>query len=132
MDLRFDRRSLLRLLGLSPAAATVTGASASQPAGEPLRLLFTRVNGERYYDATAAFPLLALGQSVQLRREPTNVYDRRAIEVLDGAGRKLGYVARIDNSAVARMMDAGERFEARVARLTAPLDIRLDVRWLRG
>ena len=55
----------------------------------------------------------------------------RAI-VLDAAGRKLGYVARIDNSAAARMIDAGERFEARVARLSPPLDIRVTVDWVPG
>src|SRR3546814_1545737 len=68
---------------------------------------------------------------VVLRREPDNPHDRRAIEVLDARGAKLGYVARIDNSAVARMMDAGERFEARIARLNrATLDIRLEIDWL--
>ncbi len=121
---QLDRRRLMQWLGLAPAAAAVvprTPAIAARPA---VRLLFTRINGERYDDAEAAFASLAVGAPVTLRREPDNAFDRRAIEVFDAAGRKLGYVARIDNSAVARMIDAGERFEARVARLTPPLDIR--------
>jgi hypothetical protein len=128
---RLNRRRLLQWLGIGSIAATTQGEAAVAPvAREPVRVLFTRVNSERYYDAATAFPFLAPDQVVTLRREPANPYDRRAIEVLDGDGRKLGYVARIDNSAVARMMDAGERFEAKVARLTAPDDIRLVVNWL--
>lgn len=125
------RRSLLALLGLSPAAA-LPSAAAARPRRDPVRLLFTRVNGEHYYAAAEAFPSLGVGDAVRLQREPTNAYDRRAIEVFDGEGRKLGYVARIDNSALARMMDAGEAFTARVARLGPGLDIRLIVDWLPG
>jgi len=126
-----NRRRLLSWLGLGSAAA-IGGArpAAASPRRAPVRVLFTRVNGEAYYDAARALPLLAMGETVLLRREPDNPYDRRAIEVF-ARGLKLGYVARIDNSAVARMMDAGERFEARIARLDrATRDIRLEVDWL--
>lgn len=79
-----------------------------------------------YYNDEAAFTSLTIGAPLALRREPDNAYNRRA-SVIDVAGHKLGYIARIDNSAVARMIDAGERFEPRVARLEAPLDIRVTV-----
>ncbi len=128
--LALNRRTLLAALGLAPVAAT---ARAAAPARAPVKLLWTRVNGEAYYQAAKAAATLAVGDPVRLRREPTNAYDKRAIEVFDTAGRKLGYVARMDNSAVARMMDAGEHFQARVSRLDrATLDIRLDVEWLPG
>ena len=130
---RLDRRRLLQWLGLgSFASATTVRGGTVQAARAPVRVLFTRVNGERYYDAATVFGDLCVDQAVTLRREPTNAYDLRAIEVLDAQGRKLGYVARVDNSAVARMMDAGERFSARVARLSEPLDMRLVVDWLPG
>ncbi|HET8611442.1 MAG TPA: HIRAN domain-containing protein, partial [Sphingomonas sp.] len=91
------------------------------------------VNDERYYDALTSIATLEAGDRVLLRREPQNPHDRRAIEVLDARGRKLGYVARIDNSAIARMMDAGERFEARVGRIDRnACDIRLEIDWLRA
>ncbi len=126
-----NRRRLLGWLGLGPAVIVGAPAAAGQAARPPVRVLFTRVNGEPYYEASTSVPTLAAGDRVMLRREPDNPHDRRAIEVLDRAGRKLGYVARIDNSAVARMMDAGERFEARIARLNrATLDIRLEIDWL--
>jgi hypothetical protein len=122
------RRSLLKLFGLAPIAAAPAAATSART---PILLLKTRVNGECYYEAATCVGDLRLDDPVQLRREPSNRYDSRAIEVLDGRGRKLGYVARIDNSAVARMMDAGERVQARIARLDiASLDIRIDVEWL--
>lgn len=123
-----NRRRLLAVLGFAPVAAS---APAAAPHRAPVRVLWTRVNGEAYYEAAEVVAALAIGDRVVLRREPSNAYDKRAIEVLDAAGRKLGYVARMDNSAVARMMDAGERFEARIGRLDAAnLDIRLEVDWL--
>lgn len=127
------RRRLLCWLGAAPIGLAAAGRAEARPARSPVKLLYTRVNGEHYYEARAALADLAVGAPVTLRREPTNAYDRRAVEVLDRAGRKLGYVARIDNSALARLIDAGERFEARVARLDpAALDIRLQIDWLPG
>lgn len=123
------RRSLLKLLGLAPAAAIQPIAAA--PSRPPVLLLKTRVNGECYYDAASCVGSLKIGDPVALRREPGNRYDSRAIEVFASDGRKLGYVARIDNSALARLMDAGEIVQARIARLDKPsLDIRIDVEWL--
>lgn len=125
-----SRRKLLALLGLAPVAMTATPARSSR---RPVLLLKTRVNGECYYDAAEVIGGLSIGDPVQLRREPTNRYDSRAIEVLDSSGRKLGYVARMDNPAAARLIDAGEKLRARIARLDKPsLDIRIDVEWLPG
>ena len=127
----FTRRFLLGLFG---TGALFGGAKvAARPAGAraPVLLLRSRVNGERYYDAFDAVEELAVGVPLTLRREPDNAYDRRAIEVLDRGGRKLGYLARVDNPAVARMIDAGERFTATVSRFDArTLDIGVDVHWL--
>lgn len=43
-----------------------------------------------------------------MRREPLNPYDERAILILDGRGRKLGYVPRNRNEVLANLMDAGK------------------------
>ncbi len=131
-SLSFTRRRALALIGIAPAAAIpATPPPAAPPARAPVRLLWTRVNGEAYYQASESLPTLTEGAPVILRREPDNAYDRRAIEVFDMDGRKLGYIARMDNSAVARMMDAGERFAARVSRIRPDdNDIRLEVDWL--
>ena len=126
--LALNRRTLLAALGLAPLAPA---AAAVRPRRAPVRLLWTRVNGEAYYQAAESLPTLAVGGPVTLRREPANPHDKRAIEVFDAAGRKLGYVARIDNSALARMLDAGEHFQARVGRIDG-FDIRLEIDWLPG
>lgn len=133
-----SRRRALALLGLAPAAALPVPALPAKPitqpsARDPVRLLWTRINGEAYYQMRESIGTLSVGAPVTLRREPDNAHDRRAIEVLDSDGRKLGYIARIDNSAVARMMDAGERFAARISRIDPwDSDIRLEVDWLPG
>ena len=133
-----NRRRVLAIIGLAPAASFSTSALSSAPKAQPsprdpVRVLWTRVNGEAYYQARESMATLAVGAPITLRREPDNAYDRRAIEVMDNDGRKLGYVARIDNSAVARMMDAGERFTARVSRIDPwSADIRLEIDWLPG
>jgi hypothetical protein len=124
------RRTLLGLLGAFPSLGLMARTTTAAPRA-PVRVLFTRVNGEHHYAAAPAIGDLNRGDPVRLVREPDNPHDRRAIEVFDARGRKLGYVARIDNSAVARMIDAGERFEARIAmRNRQTLDIRLEVDWL--
>jgi len=125
---KLSRRTLLALLGMAPVAATASPRLA--PA--PVLLLRTRVNGEYYYEAGESIPTLTPGAPLTLRREPANAYDRRAIEVLDADGRKLGYLPRVDNPAVARMMDAGERMRARVTAVGPHRLIRFDVEWLRG
>ncbi len=130
----FSRRRALALLGLAPALSLPASARpASVAPRAPVRFLWTRVNGENYYEARASVATLTVGAPVTLRREPDNAYDRRAIEVFDTAGRKLGYIARIDNSALARMIDAGERFAAHVGRVDPyAADIRLKIDWLPG
>ena len=131
-----SRCRALSFIGLAPAAALPAAAvtlPAPPPVRDPVRVLWTRINGESYYRMRESIDTLEVGAQVTLRREPDNAFDRRAIEVLDSDGRKLGYIARIDNSAVARMMDAGERFAARVSRIDRwDNDIRLEVDWLPG
>jgi hypothetical protein len=49
-------------------------------------------------------------------REPDNPYDPMAVRV-DWQGHKLGYLPRVENTAVAQMLDRGERFTARIIAL---------------
>jgi hypothetical protein len=59
---------------------------------------------------------MAVGNRLQLVREPHNPYDANAVRV-EWRGVKLGYVPRRDNAAVARQLDRGTTLEARVAAL---------------
>ena len=54
------------------------------------------------------------GTLLSLRREPENSYDPWAIAVYADKKTKLGYITRFKNETIARMMDHGHQFEARV------------------
>ena len=67
------------------------------------------VAGTSYYKAKEVTEGLSLGQHFGLRREPENIHDEFAIEVLTTEGHKLGYIPRQYNEIPARLMDAGKR-----------------------
>jgi len=117
MDPRRVRRvALARLL-----AALCLALPACAPAGEgSVRLLVqsSPLAGFRYHSAAEAWPELRVGDPLELAREPDNRFDRNAIAV-SWRGRKLGYVPRRENAALAWGLDRGERLQARISRLTA-------------
>lgn len=106
------RRGFLAFGGL--AAAASSAAAAPVPKMEPVRLLRCPVAGHAYYDYPRLAGVLAVGDPLALRRQPTNPHDRRAIEVFTGSGSKLGYVPRINNPAITGLMDAGYRLRAEI------------------
>lgn len=70
--------------------------------------------GFRYHEAATAWPELAVGDRLDLVREPANPHDANAVRV-EWRGRKLGYVPRAENAALAWAMDRGERVAARIS-----------------
>jgi hypothetical protein len=87
------------------------------PAAEALIIVQrSPLAGFRHYDGGEMWPDMKVGDRLELVREPDNPYDANALRV-DWRGRKLGYVPRRDNAAVARQMDRGTALEARVAAL---------------
>jgi hypothetical protein len=76
----------------------------------------SRLAGFVHDEAAAAFPELRLGERLELAREPDNPFDAAAIRV-EWRGRKLGYVPRKENAALAEAMDRGAALGARVTRL---------------
>lgn len=72
--------------------------------------------GFRYHEAKAVFSDIRLGDRLELVREPDNPYDANAVRV-EWRGKKLGYVPRRQNAALAWAMDRGESVSARVSRL---------------
>ena len=72
--------------------------------------------GFRHYEAPETWRSMAVGERLQLVREPDNPYDANAVRV-EWRGVMLGYVPRRDNAAVARQLDRGTVLEARVAGL---------------
>ena len=96
----------LRRLGILPAAADAVIVVQRSP-----------LAGFRHYDGPAVWRDVRAGDRLELVREPDNPYDPNAVRV-EWQGRKLGYVPRRDNAAVARQLDRGAALEASVARLT--------------
>jgi len=72
--------------------------------------------GFRYGEALAAWPLLQPGDALELVREADHPHDPNAVRV-EWRGRRLGYVPRRENAALAWGLDRGTPLRARVSRL---------------
>ena len=85
---------------------------------ERLRILVqsSPLAGYRHYDAPAMWSQLQVGDPLTLHREPDNPHDANAIRV-EWQGRKLGYLPRAENRALAAEMDRGTPLAARIAAL---------------
>jgi hypothetical protein len=59
---------------------------------------------------------LRVGETLTLVREPCNPYDAKAVRV-EWLGHKLGYVPRMENHAVAQLLDRGAKLSARIVEL---------------
>jgi HIRAN domain len=90
-------------------------AAFSQP---EVRLLIqsSPLAGFRYYTGELNWQSMKEGQALTLIREPDNPHDANAIRV-EWRGEKLGYLPRRENRTVAAAMDAGDRVDARIAKL---------------
>lgn len=90
----------------------------AQERGPSLRLLVQEspLAGYRYAAASDVWSLLRVGDALELSREPDNAHDANAVRV-QWRGRKLGYVPRRENAALAWGLDRGELLRARITRL---------------
>ncbi|HRD91805.1 MAG TPA: HIRAN domain-containing protein [Accumulibacter sp.] len=87
-------------------------------AAESVRILVqtSPLAGGQYYALAEVSSQIRPGDRLELIREPGNRHDHKAIRV-EWNGRRLGYLPRSENAAVARALDDGEQLEARVARV---------------
>jgi len=72
--------------------------------------------GFRYHEATEVWDELRVGDRLELARERDNPHDTNAVSV-SWRGRKLGYVPRHQNAALAWGLDRGAALAARISRL---------------
>lgn len=109
------RRSLILL-------ACLAGLSA-QPRAESIRVLVqsSPLAGFQFYAGRELWDEMKAGDALVLVREPDNTHDANAVRV-EWRGRKLGYLPRAENRAVAEEMDRGGKVTARIARLNRHLD----------
>lgn len=95
----------LVIVSLAQPAALINPKSRSL---HMLGLFVSCTRGEIFYAAAARAADLRPGAWVELRREPTNLYDRNAVALhAPGIERRFGYVQREKARAVARLMDSG-------------------------
>ena len=104
----------LLAVGLLVAAAQALGEESSPS----VRILVQEspLAGYRYAAAPEVWPLLRVGDRLELSREPDNPHDANAVRV-EWRGRKLGYVPRRDNATLAWGLTRGEVLHARITRL---------------
>jgi hypothetical protein len=107
------------LLASSAAALALFAADAPAQASPSARVLVqsSALAGFRYHAAAELWTDLAVGDALELAREPANAHDPDAVS-LSWRGRKLGYVPRRDNAALAWALDRGQPLRARISRLT--------------
>lgn len=85
---------------------------------ESIKVLVQRspLAGFQFYAGRELWDEMQAGDALRLVREPENPHDANAVRV-EWRGRKLGYLPRKENRAVAAEMDRGGKVEARIARL---------------
>src|SRR2546421_7093781 len=96
--------------------AAVPALAQEQVASVRLLVQSSPLAGFRYYAAAQVWEQLRVGDRLELYREPDNPHDTNAIAVA-WRGRKLGYLPRRDNAALAWGLDRGEHLQARISRL---------------
>lgn len=76
------------------------------------------IAGFSYYEGCIAFKNLKIGTKLTLKAEPTNPYDKNAIEIYYKKY-KLGYVPREINRIISKLLLCGINvFEARIQRIS--------------
>lgn len=74
--------------------------------------------GFQYYEAGLLWHRLRPGALLELRRNPDNPVDQKAVEVY-WRGHKLGHLPRTDNVIIARLLDRGMKLRAKIQALRA-------------
>jgi hypothetical protein len=81
---------------------------ALQPFAREIMLIECHIAGTSHRNVKEVEPELAPGAFLVLKREPDNAHDKLAIMIFNESGHHLGYVPRVKNEALARLMDAGK------------------------
>ena len=65
-------------------------------------------------DISRIEPDLTVGARLKLQREPRNEFDRSAIAIYNASNYHLGYVPKIKNEVLAKLLDAGKNLSAKL------------------
>ena len=103
-----------KLVNMQNAAITSSvlakqGLDIRMPFSRDIFLMNTMINGAMHVETIhEQAKALKRGNRLTLMLETENIYDEKAILVLDPKGRKLGYIPRIKNEVLYHLMDAGK------------------------
>ena len=103
-------KTLLGLPLLIPSNKALTQPNPKHARRDVL-IQTSSIAGFQYYQGEFFWEQLSLGDPLQLSREPENPYDENAVAIYR-EGIKLGYLPRVENIVVARMMDKGHHINA--------------------
>lgn len=109
------RRTALQLL-LGAASGAALPSRATAPPARRVPLQQSPIAGFQYHDGETLWPQLTIGAPLHLTREADNPHDPHAV-ALHFAGRRIGYLPRMENTAVSQLLDRGESMRACVATL---------------
>ena len=103
---------------LAGNCADLARETLAQPPHARVRILVqsSPLAGFRHAEAAEVWPQLSRGDALDLQREPENAFDANAVRV-EWRGRKLGYVPRRENAALAWALDRGEAMRGRISKL---------------
>ena len=109
----------LALAGAAHAATPLEQSPevpAKQRGQATLLIQSSPLAGSQFHELPDVVSQIKVGDTLTLKRDPTNPHDSNAIQVL-WQGHMLGFVPRRENKAVARAMDRGDPLVARVVSL---------------
>jgi len=111
-----DPQRIWRIALLAALLAAGPGRGDERVPSVRLLVQSSPLAGFRYHAAAEVWDQLRVGDALELRREPDNPHDPSAVSIA-WRGRKLGYVPRRENTALAWGLDRGEPLRARISRL---------------
>lgn len=102
-----NRRDFLKVLGAATLSPLVHASPEARARARKIYLRRVHIAGFPYYDGVEdeVFDNLAVGDELELRRQPDNPHDKRAIEVYTADGHKLGYIPQVNNRIPANLAD---------------------------
>jgi hypothetical protein len=107
-----------RLWGIAWIFVVAAGSVCADGPSPKILLLVQNspLAGFRYHAGAEVWRELRVGDRLELARESANPYDANAVAVL-WRGRKLGYVPRSENAALAWGLDSATPLRARISAL---------------
>jgi hypothetical protein len=117
-----QRRNFIQLLSLLPVMAPAMAMAKFSISGyNKLLIQGSPLAGFAYYRGEDLRQHLQINDPLHLAREPDNPYDHRAVAVY-WRNHKLGFVPRLENTAISQMLDRGIPMRAQITRLNVSDD----------